>query len=135
MRDAIFTIIMAGLVPVILSRPYMGAYAWAWISLMNPHRLLWGFATSIPFGQIVAVVDTTKAAIDVEIWQEGTILELIAKPGDKLPVGALMALLLEPGEEAGTAPAAAARRAWEARWDRTSWPRRPRRLQPRPRSV
>jgi pyruvate dehydrogenase E2 component (dihydrolipoamide acetyltransferase) len=49
-------------------------------------------------GDVVAVVDTTKSAIDVETWQEGTVQELIARPGDTLPVGALMALLLEPGE-------------------------------------
>lgn len=49
-------------------------------------------------GDIVAVVDTTKSAIDVESWHEGTVQELIAQPGDTLPVGALMALLREPGE-------------------------------------
>ncbi|HEX8961765.1 MAG TPA: biotin/lipoyl-containing protein, partial [Rhodocyclaceae bacterium] len=27
-------------------------------------------------GQVVAIVDTSKAAVDVEIWQEGTVAEL-----------------------------------------------------------
>jgi pyruvate dehydrogenase E2 component (dihydrolipoamide acetyltransferase) len=49
-------------------------------------------------GDVVAVVDTTKSAIDVESWQEGIVHELIARPGDTLPVGAVMALLREPGE-------------------------------------
>jgi len=49
-------------------------------------------------GDIVAVVDTTKAAVDVESWQEGTVHELLAEPGDALPVGAVMAILLEAGE-------------------------------------
>jgi pyruvate dehydrogenase E2 component (dihydrolipoamide acetyltransferase) len=49
-------------------------------------------------GDVVAVVDTTKSAIDVESWQEGTVHALVAQPGDTLPVGALMALLREPGE-------------------------------------
>jgi len=51
-------------------------------------------------GQVIAVVDTTKAAVDVECWQEGTVHELVAQAGDKMPVGTLMAMLLEPGEAA-----------------------------------
>ena len=53
-------------------------------------------------GQIVAVVDTSKAAIDIESWHEGTVAELLVEPGTKIPVGTLMATFLEPGE----APAA-----------------------------
>lgn len=51
-------------------------------------------------GSIVAVVDTSKSAIDVESWHEGTVQELITQPGETIPVGAIMALLLEPGETA-----------------------------------
>lgn len=51
-------------------------------------------------GQVVAVVDTSKAAIDVEIWVEGTVFELLATPGEQVPVGAVMATLLAPGEAA-----------------------------------
>lgn len=64
-------------------------------------------------GQVVAVVDTSKAAVDVEAWHEGTVGELLVQPGETVPVGALLATLLEPGETAGpsrravpTAPAA-----------------------------
>ena len=49
-------------------------------------------------GQIVAVVDTSKAAIDIESWHEGTVAELLVEPGTKVPVGTLMATFLEPGE-------------------------------------
>ncbi|KAA0087807.1 2-oxo acid dehydrogenase subunit E2 [Paraburkholderia sp. T12-10] len=49
-------------------------------------------------GQVVAVVDTSKAAVDVECWQEGVVDELITQPGEKIPVGTPMAILLEPGE-------------------------------------
>lgn len=49
-------------------------------------------------GQVVAVVDTSKAAVDVESWQEGTVDELLIEPGEKIPVGTPMAILLEPGE-------------------------------------
>jgi len=57
-------------------------------------------------GQAIAIVDTAKAAVDVEIWHEGTVHELLVHPGEKLPVGALLATLLEPGE---VAPPAGAR--------------------------
>ena len=49
-------------------------------------------------GDVVAVVDTSKAAIDVEIWDEGTVHELAWEPGETVPVGTVIARLLEPGE-------------------------------------
>ena len=58
-------------------------------------------------GDVVAVVDTSKSAIDVEIWQEGTVDELVLKPGDKVPVGTVMILLREAGD-ASAAPKTAA---------------------------
>lgn len=54
-------------------------------------------------GQVVAVVDTSKAAVDVESWQEGTVFELLVAPGETIPVGAVLATLLEPGETPETA--------------------------------
>ncbi len=49
-------------------------------------------------GDVVAVVDTSKSAIDVEIWHEGTVYDLVLEPHRKVPVGTVMARLLEPGE-------------------------------------
>jgi len=60
-------------------------------------------------GQVVAVVDTSKAAVDVEIWHDGVVAELLVQPGEKIPVGTLLATLLEAGESpmaAATPPAA-----------------------------
>lgn len=54
-------------------------------------------------GQVVAVVDTAKAAVDVECWQAGEVFELLVEPGDKVPVGTLLATLLEAGETAANA--------------------------------
>ncbi len=53
-------------------------------------------------GQVVAVVDTSKAAVDVEIWHDGVVHELLVQPGEKVPVGTLLATLLAPGEVAAT---------------------------------
>jgi pyruvate dehydrogenase E2 component (dihydrolipoamide acetyltransferase) len=56
-------------------------------------------------GQVVAVVDTSKAAVDVEIWQDGVVAELLVQPGEKVPVGTVLATLLAPGETATPATA------------------------------
>ncbi|AOZ04396.1 branched-chain alpha-keto acid dehydrogenase subunit E2 (plasmid) [Cupriavidus sp. USMAHM13] len=58
-------------------------------------------------GQVIAVVDTSKAAIDVETWHDGTVGELLVSPGTKMPVGTLMTTLLEEGEMPGTVRIAA----------------------------
>ena len=64
-------------------------------------------------GDIVAVVDTSKAAVDIEIWDEGMVHELMVQPDATIPVGTVMAILLAPGEAAparteNAAPAAPA---------------------------
>lgn len=56
-------------------------------------------------GDIIAVVDTSKAAIDIEVWEPGTVHALIAQVGQTIPVGTVMARLLAPGEVAGAVPA------------------------------
>ena len=53
---------------------------------------------AIKRGQIVAVVDTSKAAVDVESWQEGVVFELLVQPGETVAVGTVLATLLEAGE-------------------------------------
>ena len=55
-------------------------------------------------GQVVAVVETQKGAVDVEIWEAGTVDKLIVETGRKVPVGELLALLRTSGESATAAP-------------------------------
>ncbi len=52
-------------------------------------------------GQIVAVVETTKAAVEIECWHEGTVGELLVPVGETIQVGTPLATLLETGEHAG----------------------------------
>jgi pyruvate dehydrogenase E2 component (dihydrolipoamide acetyltransferase) len=59
-------------------------------------------------GQVIAVVDTSKAAVDVELWHDGVVEELITKPGDTIPVGTVMAKLSGAGEAAAAPPSARA---------------------------
>lgn len=49
-------------------------------------------------GDVVCVVETQKGAVDVEIWETGTIAELVAQPGQKLPVGQVLAYVAADGE-------------------------------------
>ena len=49
-------------------------------------------------GQIVAVVDTNKGAIDIEIWQDGVVDEILVQPFAKVPVGTALAVVRAAGE-------------------------------------
>lgn len=60
-RDLLITALVFGSLLLIIRKPYIGILVWSWLSYMNPHRLSWGFAYSMPFAQIVAV--TLFAAI------------------------------------------------------------------------
>ena len=54
-------------------------------------------------GQVVAVVETQKGTVDVEIWEAGTVDKLVVEMGRKVPVGELLALLRTAGEPAVSA--------------------------------
>ena len=50
-------------------------------------------------GDVVAVVETDKGAIDVEIFMDGVLREIVVQPGTKVPVGTVLALVDVEGEE------------------------------------
>lgn len=56
MRDIFVTVVIFGILPFALARPYVGVLLWTWVSFMNPHRLCWGFAFDFPFAMIIAIV-------------------------------------------------------------------------------
>ncbi|MGA7690471.1 MAG: biotin/lipoyl-containing protein, partial [Jiangellales bacterium] len=56
-------------------------------------------------GDIVAVVDTTKSAIEVEVFVEGVVEQILVEPGTTVPVGTPLALL---GQDAAGMSAARA---------------------------
>lgn len=51
-------------------------------------------------GDIIGVVRTEKADIEVEVYHDGVVDQLLAKPGETLPVGAVIAVIKEEGEAA-----------------------------------
>ena len=55
-------------------------------------------------GDIVAVVDTEKATLEIEIFQSGVIESIVVPEGEEVPVGTLLAVVRADGE-AAAAPA------------------------------
>ena len=49
-------------------------------------------------GDIIAVVETQKGAIEIEVFHDGVLGQIHAEIGQSLPVGSLLATIREPGE-------------------------------------
>jgi len=55
-------------------------------------------------GDIIADVETDKADIEVEVFSTGTIEKFLIQPGEKVPVGTVMALIHEEGGPSSAVP-------------------------------
>jgi len=55
MRDLVLALIVFGTIPFIFRNPFIGLLTWVWLGIMNPHKLSWGWASDLPFAQIVAI--------------------------------------------------------------------------------
>lgn len=55
MRDIALSVVIGWLLLLTLRRPEVGAYLWAWLSIMNPHKLAYGFAISLPWAMMAAI--------------------------------------------------------------------------------
>ena len=58
-------------------------------------------------GDVVALVETEKGVIEVEIFENGVVESLVVPPGQKVPVGATLAILQTEGKPMEPQPAAA----------------------------
>jgi pyruvate dehydrogenase E2 component (dihydrolipoamide acetyltransferase) len=58
-------------------------------------------------GDIIAVVDTEKGAIEIEVFEDGVLEQALVAAGQKVPVGTVLALIRGAGEPAPAAPAVA----------------------------
>ena len=67
MRDIFVTAIIFGAIPFILYRPYIGVLVYVWLSVMNPHRLTWGFAYDFSFAAVIAVVTLVSALLSKDL--------------------------------------------------------------------
>lgn len=59
---------------------------------------------SVRKGDVVAVIDTAKAAVDVECFTSGTIGRILVPEGEKVPVGTPLAVITEPSTAAVPPP-------------------------------
>lgn len=81
MRDILVTIAVFGTLPFIFKRPWIGIIVWTWLGFMNPHRMAWGFSTSMPFAHIVAVTTLLAMMMSKEEkripWERESVVLLI----------------------------------------------------------
>lgn len=56
MRDIVLTAVILWALLMVLKQPHYGIYLWSWLSYMNPHKLAWGFAQTMPFALMTALV-------------------------------------------------------------------------------
>lgn len=68
------------IVPLVFISPVVGVYAYHWISLLNPHRLVYGVAYSLPFAMFLS-------GLTLLAW-------LVSKEPKKLTITAPTAILL-----------------------------------------
>ena len=64
MRGLLLFFIYFGMLPLIfIITPFVGILMWFWISLMNPHQLVWGAFDWVPWALIVAVATLVSCVL------------------------------------------------------------------------
>ncbi|MBX9794213.1 MAG: putative O-glycosylation ligase, exosortase A system-associated, partial [Burkholderiaceae bacterium] len=81
MRDLLLAVIVFGMLPIILKRPFWGILLLAWLGYMNPHRLCFGFMLSFPVVYTVTIATLIGMLVSKEakrlVWsREMTVLAL-----------------------------------------------------------
>lgn len=66
MRDIVVTAIVVGTLLLVVKYPHYGIWLWGWLSYMNPHKQSWGFATTMPFAMMTAVVTLAAYLVSKE---------------------------------------------------------------------
>ena len=56
----------------------------------------------IEIGDVIAEIETDKASMEMEAFDEGVLTEILVEAGQKVPVGTTLATLAEDGEDAST---------------------------------
>lgn len=55
MRDIAILLMLIAVLPMILRRPWLGIIAWVVVSVMNPHRMAYGFSYSLPVALLIVI--------------------------------------------------------------------------------
>ena len=56
---------------------------------------------AVSAGDVIAQVETDKATMDLEVYDDGVLLKRVVGEGDSVPIGALIAVLGKEGEDPG----------------------------------
>lgn len=56
MRGLVFIALLATYLPSAFIQPFCGVLLWTWFSIMNPHRETFGYANTMPYAMIIALV-------------------------------------------------------------------------------
>ena len=67
LRDIAITLIIFGSLPFIFKRAQIGVMMWVWVSVMNPHRLAYGFAHDFSFAAIIAGTTLLSVALSKDM--------------------------------------------------------------------
>lgn len=94
MRDAIFVLAMLLVLVLAVARPFAGILLWSWISFMNPHRLVWGPASELPWAMMVFLATLLGCLMAGEpkrfAWNGVTVLLLVMMFGFTLTSAAAL---------------------------------------------
>lgn len=98
MRDLIILLVFSAGALMALKRPYYGALLWVWIGVMNPHRLTWGFAYTLPLAQIAALVTVVGMLMKARTvrWPGGGPMYLLLVLTLWMGLTTMAAILVEP---------------------------------------
>jgi probable O-glycosylation ligase (exosortase A-associated) len=56
MRDILVSVVIGVVLLFALRSPRVGVYLWAWLAMMIPYRFAYGFARTLPYAQMTAIV-------------------------------------------------------------------------------
>lgn len=81
MRDLAVALVVFGLLPFVLKRPFWGILLLAWLGYMNPHRLCYGFMLNFPVVFIVAIFTMIGLLVAKEtkrmVWSREVVLLIV----------------------------------------------------------
>ena len=78
MRDILLTSVVVGILPFALKHTWMGVLLWTWLSVMNPHKLAFGFAQTAPFALSAALVTFASVLVNRKILKIPKDLTVVA---------------------------------------------------------
>ena len=81
MRDILLTLLFAGLLPLALRHTWVGVLLYTWVSVMNPHRLTYGFAQNMPWAAVAAgatLISMLWNSRDLRLRADSMVMPLVA---------------------------------------------------------